>query len=338
MKIKVLNSRKLCAIALLTSAFVLSACNSYYFDSSVGPDGKKVILDDSAKKANTQKKSTKTSAKRKTVKQTTSSATSANVAKAFNDDLKAGVVKPYVPDNEGASNTSSLLPTVNVQQNNSDNPLSKVSVQDVVSGKVNLNDLNSQNSSTNTQNETETVQTLPQAFVPDENALQNQNLTNLKQPEETTLVVSNDANSLEQQSNSALKEKCGANNTAVAQQVAYKIALKQAERLKSETGPIYIAPTVVPNKLQDCIGDLTDAINQALTNAGIQTVVGSGVDVSQNSGSSTVIPSLVRACKSTGVPLLNVSIIRTIGTNTVVTIRNIRVKDGITLVQNTTSL
>ena len=62
------------------------------------------------------------------------------------------------------------------------------------------------------------------------------------------------------------------------------------------------------------------------------------MSVSQNTGSSALIPALVRACRQKGIRLLNVSIVRHIGHKTVITIRNIRVKDGITLVQNTTQI
>ena len=60
--------------------------------------------------------------------------------------------------------------------------------------------------------------------------------------------------------------------------------------------------------------------------------------ISQNQGSSTLIPSLVRACRQNNVPLLNVSIIRKTGNKYMLNIRNIRVQDGITIVQTSQAL
>ena len=87
------------------------------------------------------------------------------------------------------------------------------------------------------------------------------------------------------------------------------------------------------------VSDISPVIDRAFSQNGILTVEGAGVNVSaQNAGSATLIPSLIKACKQSGIPLLNVSVVRSIGVKTVITIRNIRVKDGITLAQNTTQL
>ena len=220
-------------------------------------------------------------------------------------------------------------------------PLASVSVKDVVQGNVDLNNLNQdQNATTNV----ETQSKVPQSFVPKENTPQD--LTKLEKEDNATAVNSqeveiansNEESTLESLQSAPVNSKCGTANTSNAAQIAYKIAVGQAQRLKNEQGPVYIAPTVVPDSVSDCIGDLSGAIRQALNSAGIETVVGSGVDVSQNAGSSAVIPSLVRACRQSGIPILNVSVIRHIGPKTVINIRNMRAKDGITLVQNTSQL
>ena len=96
---------------------------------------------------------------------------------------------------------------------------------------------------------------------------------------------------------------------------------------------------MIPSDMSDCVKDVSSAISVAFRAQGLEVVQATNVEVAQNQGSSTVIPSLVRACKSSGIPLLNVSVLRVIGGEKhAITIRNIRVKDGITLVQNTNSL
>ena len=295
----------------------LTACNTYYFDSSVGPEGQTV----QAEQVRPHKKAP---------------------TKAFNQEMQAGVVKPYVPDGGKDQAEGSLLPVLNdLKEKENSSPLASVSVKDVVQGNVDLNNLNQdQNATTNV----ETQSKVPQSFVPEENTPQD--LTKLEKEDNATAVNSqeveiansNEESTLESLQSAPVNSKCGTANTSNAAQIAYKIAVGQAQRLKNEQGPVYIAPTVVPDSVSDCIGDLSDAIRQALNSAGIETVVGSGVDVSQNAGSSAVIPSLVRACRQSGIPILNVSVIRHIGPKTVINIRNMRAKDGITLVQNTSQL
>lgn len=326
----------------------LTACNTYYFDSSVGPDGQQVQAEQVRphKKAPTKNNKKATVNKKKSQNQTVvksdDKAKSDLVAKAFNQEMQAGVVKPYVPDDGKDQAEGSLLPVLNdLKEKENSSPLASVSVKDVVQGNVDLNNLNQdQNATTNV----ETQSKVPQSFVPEENTPQD--LTKLEKEDNATAVNSqeveiansNEESTLESLQSAPVNSKCGTANTSNAAQIAYKIAVGQAQRLKNEQGPVYIAPTVVPDSVSDCIGDLSGAIRQALNSAGIETVVGAGVDVSQNAGSSAVIPSLVRACRQSGIPILNVSVIRHIGPKTVINIRNMRAKDGITLVQNTSQL
>lgn len=326
----------------------LTACNTYYFDSSVGPEGQTVQAEQVRphKKAPTKNNKKNTVNKKKSQNQTVvksdDKAKSDLVAKAFNQEMQAGVVKPYVPDGVKDQAEGSLLPVLNdLKEKENSSPLASVSVKDVVQGNVDLNNLNQdQNATTNV----ETQSKVPQSFVPEENTPQD--LTKLEKEDNATAVNSqeveiansNEESTLESLQSAPVNSKCGTANTSNAAQIAYKIAVGQAQRLKNEQGPVYIAPTVVPDSVSDCIVDLSGAIRQALNSAGIETVVGSGVDVSQNAGSSAVIPSLVRACRQSGIPILNVSVIRHIGPKTVINIRNMRAKDGITLVQNTSQL
>lgn len=331
---------------MFIGAFSLTACNTYYFDSSVGPDGQKVKTEQvktHKKSANKNNKKTVTNKKKtqSTVKPE-DKAKSDLVAKAFNQEMQAGVVKPYVPEGSTAQTEGSLLPVLNeLKDKENSSPLASVSVKDVVQGNVDLNKLNQDQDS---NNNVETQTKVPQAFVPEENTPQDLNKlekdenANTDNSQEVEIANSNEESTLESLQSAPSSSKCGTANTSNTAQIAYKIALGQAQRLKNEQGPVYIAPTVVPDSSSDCIGDLSGAIRQALNSAGIETVTGAGVDVSQNSGSSTVIPSLVRACRQSGVPILNVSVIRHIGPKTVINIRNMRAKDGITLVQNTSQL
>ena len=327
----------------------LTACNTYYFDSSVGPEWQTVQAEQvrSHKKAPTKNNKKNTVNKKKSQNQTVvksdDKAKSDLVAKAFNHEMQAGVVKPYVPDGGNEQAEGSLLPVLNeLKEKENSSPLASVSVKDVVQGNVDLNNLNQDQNATTTNIETQSKD--PQAFVTEENTpqdlnkLEKEDNATADNSQEVEIANSNEASTLESLQSAPASSKCGTANTSNAAQIAYKIAVGHAQRLKNEQGPIYIAPTVVPDSLSDCIGDLSGAIRQAFNSAGIETVVGADVDVSQNSGSSAVIPSLVRACRQSGIPILNVSVIRHIGPKTVINIRNMRAKDGITLVQNTSQL
>ena len=48
--------RKLSLISIAVGALALSACNTYYFDSSIGPDGQQVVTQKAKAKAKTTKK------------------------------------------------------------------------------------------------------------------------------------------------------------------------------------------------------------------------------------------------------------------------------------------
>ena len=339
------NLLKLITIsAAISCTSLLSGCSSDLFDSSVGPDGKKNI---DVQTTNVQtKKTVKRKPQKPAVQQpqaleeSENSDISENVARSFNEDVKAGVVKPYVP--EAQENTGTLLPTIeSLKGKTNDNPLAKITVDDVLSGNVSLNNINNTNpENSSTQESGSNVQvSLPAAFEPRDTP------QNLKPISEVASVAAPQVEVVDSLDNQSIKNSLGSatrcsndESSEKAQQTTYNLAGQQASRLKNESGPVYIAPTVITGSVSSCIRDLSPVINQAFKQNGVQTVVGTGVDVSQNSGSSTVIPSLIRACKQNGIPLLNVSVVRTIGQKTVITIRNIRVKDGITLVQNTTQL
>ncbi len=358
MKNKLLK-KFICLAGTACLCSTLFGCNSALFDSSVGPDGKKIQVEQEntakpkAQHRKTQRKAAPV-AEQQTAPQIAPQVTSQQVATAYAAEAQAGVVKPYVPS--PSDNVGTLLPTVNALKDKtvSNNPYAQVTVSDVVNGKVSLDAVNTAgiagaNASAVAPvavapNQPQALTTqqapLPQPFEPQGNI---QALAPIEQAQNS---LSSAQNGVEVVGNSVQSDvislvnsqKCNSELANSASQVAYKLALNQAERLANETGPIYIAPTVVSESLNDCIPDVSAAINSAFKSKGLQTVMGQGISVAQNTGSSTVIPPLIRACKKTGVPLLNVSVIRHIGPKTVVTIRNIRVKNGITLVQNTSQL
>ena len=124
----------------------LTACNTYYFDSSVGPDGQQVQAEQVRphKKAPTKNNKKATVNKKKSQNQTVvksdDKAKSDLVAKAFNQEMQAGVVKPYVPDGGKDQAEGSLLPVLNdLKEKENSSPLTSVSVKDVVQGNVDLN-------------------------------------------------------------------------------------------------------------------------------------------------------------------------------------------------------
>lgn len=340
--------KSLVALSISALFLALTGCNSNFFDSSVGPDGAPVVQTQQPKKVKTVKR--KRTVKKKPAVQTAKETKAAEqVAKAYKEELKAGEIKPYIPEESDLQNQSLILPTIDGIQEKSERStaLNKVGLSQVVNGKVYLNKLQAQEQE-DTQEDNSQDNTLqevkPQITTSDTTVASDTTTESLQESEDTeeepeTLVLNNDAQSLIDQEKIDLKAKCGKLNTANIKQVVYKLAYEQANRLKNDKGPIYIAPTVIPSDMSDCVKDVSSAISVAFRAQGLEVVQATNVEVAQNQGSSTVIPSLVRACKSSGIPLLNVSVLRVIGGEKhAITIRNIRVKDGITLVQNTNSL
>ena len=340
--------KSLVALSISALFLALTGCNSNFFDSSVGPDGAPVVQTQQPKKVKTVKR--KRTVKKKPAVQTAKETKAAEqVAKAYKEELKAGEIKPYIPEESDLQNQSLILPTIDGIQEKSERStaLNKVGLSQVVNGKVDLNKLQAQEQE-DTQEDNSQDNTLqevkPQITTSDTTVASDTTTESLQEREDTeeepeTLVLNNDAQSLIDQEKIDLKAKCGKLNTANIKQVVYKLAYEQANRLKNDKGPIYIAPTVIPSDMSDCVKDVSSAVSAAFKAQGLEVVQSTNVEVAQNQGSSTVIPSLVRACKSSGIPLLNVSVLRVIGGEKhAITIRNIRVKDGITLVQNTNSL
>lgn len=289
---KMKNTFKIAAASALCSCLLIATgCSSNFFDSSVGPDGKKIALNDRG------------NVKQKTSSRTSGTKNSAKPAASYQSNVQTGQVKPYVPDISDTQGVVNAALAAGVTRNEIKTPMAY------------------------------NADRQPEPFASEKETLESTNQHVSAGAEVINESVEQSVQSLDKPDYS----KCqGLEN---AQELAYKLAMAQAPRLKSEIGPIYIARTIVPDSYSSCISDLSGTIDQAFSNSGIQTVEGAGVSASvQNTGSAAMIPSLIKACKQTGIPLLNVSVIRTIGVKTVITIRNIRVKDGITLAQNTTQL
>lgn len=340
--------KSLVALSVSALFLALTGCNSNFFDSSVGPDGTPTVQTQQPKKVKTVKRK-RTVKKKHAVQSAKETKVAEQVATAYKEELKAGQIKPYVPEESDLQNQSLILPTIDGIQEKSERStaLNKVGLSQVVNGKVDLNKLQAQEQE-DTQEDNSQDNTLqevkPQITTSDTTVASDTTTESLQESEDTeeepeALVLNNDAQSLIDQEKIDLKAKCGKLNTANIKQVVYKIAYEQANRLKNDKGPIYIAPTVIPSDMSDCVKDVSSAVSAAFKAQGLEVVQSTNVEVAQNQGSSTVIPSLVRACKSSGIPLLNVSVLRVVGGDKhAITIRNIRVKDGITLVQNTNSL
>ena len=340
--------KSLVALSVSALFLALTGCNSNFFDSSVGPVGTSTVQTQQPKKVKTVKRK-RTVKKKHAVQSAKETKVAEQVATAYKEELKAGQIKPYVPEESDLQNQSLILPTIDGIQEKSERStaLNKVGLSQVVNGKVDLNKLQAQEQEDPKEDNSEdnTLQEVKPQITTSDTAVASDTTTDTLQDSEDTeeepetLVLNNDAQSLIDQEKIDLKAKCGKLNTANIKQVVYKLAYEQANRLKNDKGPIYIAPTVIPSDMSDCVKDVSSAISVAFRAQGLEVVQATNVEVAQNQGSSTVIPSLVRACKSSGIPLLNVSVLRVIGGEKhAITIRNIRVKDGITLVQNTNSL
>ncbi len=120
---------------------------------------------------------------------------------------------------------------------------------------------------------------------------------------------------------------------------ALSLSKQIASKLKVEPGMIYVSPTVIPDAYADCVDDVSSEVKQGLaTNSSFQIASDQydqiGSAVSQNSGSSAVVPLMVRAARQAGVPYLAVPSVHRVSDDVRLTIRVVKVQNGITLHQN----
>lgn len=119
--------------------------------------------------------------------------------------------------------------------------------------------------------------------------------------------------------------------------VARALIKDLAARLRNEGGNIYVAPTIIDSEYQDCMRDLSSALQDGLSDSTLFKVVPATVNlnniISQNIGSATILPSLIHQCRASSIPYLVVSQVKKTGDKAALTLRIIRTEDGITLSQ-----
>lgn len=130
------------------------------------------------------------------------------------------------------------------------------------------------------------------------------------------------------------RQTCPTELDAKARETASELAATLLGKLKSDSGAMYAAPTVIPDEFADCIKDVREQVAAAIASSGRFTVAkGEGISVAQNAGSSSLIPRFVRECRRLDIPYLAVSVVRKVGGNAALTVRIIRVVSGVTLTQ-----
>lgn len=138
-------------------------------------------------------------------------------------------------------------------------------------------------------------------------------------------------------SSSNIASKCNLDNDK-ASNAARSMALSIAKKLSQTTGRLYVASTVIADEYSDCAQDVSSVVASALAGNGNFEIISANSQIGQNQGSSLLIPALIRQCKAQNIPYLNISVIQKVNGRPTVSVRVIRVHDGITLSQMSTSL
>ncbi|MGN0903098.1 MAG: hypothetical protein ACI4M9_07420 [Succinivibrio sp.] len=315
--------RNLNKIIFISAALTLCGCNSSFFDSDVTPNASKIEDTRSKPPKKVVEKQTKKPVKIKPVIHKDTEADkllSESIADQYSNELKAGVVKPYVPDD---ASTSTLLPKVEglKEKNETSNPLTSVSIKDVIEGKVDLNKLQHGQTEASSNQNTEQTESSADDSLLSESVIDDST-------EEKPVEIEGISNSV--------SEKCSTLSDRALSTVS-SLASTQAGRLNSADTPIFVAHTVISSNNQDCLKDLSSTVRKVYEQHGLKTI-SANLNVSQSNGSSVEIPALIRACRQYGIPVLNISVIRESHGKVMVNLRNIRVKDGITLVQGTAEI
>lgn len=133
------------------------------------------------------------------------------------------------------------------------------------------------------------------------------------------------------------QRSCSASLNAEATGLSRALIKELAARLRSESGAIYVAPTIIDREYQDCIRDLSPSMQDGLADSQSFTVVPATTNlnniISQNIGSATILPNLIHQCRASSIPYLAVSQVKKTGDKAALTLRIIRTEDGITLSQ-----
>lgn len=121
------------------------------------------------------------------------------------------------------------------------------------------------------------------------------------------------------------------NNSMLA--IAPNLAASLSSKLNVESGKIYVAPTVIPAEYTDCLNDVSASVKAGIQKSGKFLVSSSSQASTVQNYGPRIIPELIRACKRDDIPYLAVSVVHKIGGKPALTIRIIRVSDGVTLTQ-----
>lgn len=132
------------------------------------------------------------------------------------------------------------------------------------------------------------------------------------------------------------RQTCPVSYGTSAKAAASALTTELLQKLTSDHGNIFIAPTVIPEEYSDCIDNVASEVKKAAAQSKNFTPVADDTvsSVAQNSGSSTLIPATVRECRRRDIPYLAVSVVRISGGSPVLTVRIIRVATGVTLTQS----
>ncbi|MDY6322826.1 MAG: hypothetical protein SPL30_07975 [Succinivibrio sp.] len=131
------------------------------------------------------------------------------------------------------------------------------------------------------------------------------------------------------------RQTCPLSMGQSAKQSASELALSLGQKLQTDPGKLYSAPTVIPEEYRDCIDDVSSAVSASLAKSGkFEAVPAENLSVMQNEGSALVIPKTVRECRRLNIPYLAVSVVHRIGGKAVITIRIIKVQTGVTMTQS----
>lgn len=308
MKIKVLVTAL--SMVLLSSCAALDE----YMDSSVGPEGHQ----QTAKPQSNRSRNSNSAASVSQNTTNTSSRNGTQSSSSAGSASGAGVIKPFVPQEESV-------------QSSSDEGSLKMDAKNISESQVSLSDdllipAPSQQSPKVSDNES-----LPSADVSAEQ----------KPSEPEVIDVQSSSNSQpvltipEYAQTQNLHGSCSDALNDKVQQAAKDLGAELGTKLKADSGSIYVAPTVIPDEYSDCVRDAAPSVKSTIENGGKFTVAQTGgVMVSQNIGSAVVIPSLIRECKKQSIPYLAYTLLAKRGGKVRLTLRIIRVNDGITLTQN----
>lgn len=131
--------------------------------------------------------------------------------------------------------------------------------------------------------------------------------------------------------------RCSLNLNQEASGLSRVLIKELAERLRTEPGDVFVAPTTISPDYTGCIRDLSSAIKDGLAGSQVFNVVPGTTNlnnvISQNIGSNTILPNLIHYSRAASIPYLITSNIRKTGGKAALTLRIIRTEDGITLSQ-----